>query len=159
MANLADITFLLGRRGDAAPIAALSNALIEHGLEAAWTASRVARRIADPETVVLVARAPAAALAGFAIMRFGDVGAHLDLLAVAAPLQRQGLGRRLLRWLEASALTAGTFHVSLELRANNTGARDFYQALGYAMSGHRPGYYQGREDAITMRRDLRVTTA
>jgi ribosomal-protein-alanine N-acetyltransferase len=59
-------------------------------------------------------------------------------------------------WLEETALTAGTFVVGLELRAQNEVARCFYRALGYRELGRVPGYYQGIEAAIRMVRDVRA---
>ena len=47
--------------------------------------------------------------------------AHLNLLAVDPAHRRRGIARRLLTWLEESALTAGTFTVGLELRAHERG--------------------------------------
>jgi ribosomal-protein-alanine N-acetyltransferase len=85
---------------------------------------------------------------------YADDTAHLNLLAVAAAHRRRGIGRRLVAWLEATALTAGTFTIALELRAGNEGARAFYAALGYRELARVPGYYQGRESAIRMVRDV-----
>jgi GNAT superfamily N-acetyltransferase len=70
--------------------------------------------------------------------------------------QRRGIGQRLVRWLEESAVVAGTFSVSLEVRARNWPARRFYRQLGYADTGVARLYYGGCEDAIRMSRDLRV---
>ncbi len=102
---------------------------------------------------MLAARA-GTAIVGFAIMRYGDDTAHLNLLAVAPAHRRRGIGRRLVAWLEDTALTAGTFTIALELRAGNAGARAFYAALGYRELVRVPGYYQGRECAIRMVRDV-----
>jgi ribosomal-protein-alanine N-acetyltransferase len=95
-------------------------------------------------------------LAGFGIMYYGDSRAHLNLLGVDPRLQRLGVGRCLLRWLERSAVEAGTFVIGLELRADNAAALAFYHALGYEIVGRVRGYYQGVEDALRMRRDLRT---
>ncbi len=89
-------------------------------------------------------------------MVYGDTSAHLNLLGVEPQFQRRGIGRRLLRWLETSALEAGTFDITLEVRASNHAAQAFYLALGYEPEGRTERYYQGVEDAIRMRRDLRV---
>jgi len=97
-----------------------------------------------------------AAPEGFAIMRYADESAHLNLLAVTPAYRRRGLGRALIAWLEETALTAGTFAVSLELRAGNTSARAFYAALGYQEGAEIPGYYQGLESAVRMTRDVRT---
>jgi ribosomal-protein-alanine N-acetyltransferase len=93
-------------------------------------------------------------IAGFAIMRYGDDDAHLDLLAVAPPFRRAGVGRQLLEWLEKCAVVAGIFTVALEVRAGNQGAQLFYRRMGYRALVHLPGYYQGIEAALRMGRDL-----
>ena len=59
-------------------------------------------------------------------------------------------------WLEDSARVAGTFVVRLECRQGNQGAVRFYRAIGYRETGVIPRYYQGREDAVRMERDLRA---
>ncbi len=146
----------LARRRDAPRIAAMSRRLVEAGLEPALTDARVERSIADPDSVVIVA-ARGAEVVAFAIMQYGDSTAHLNLLAVEPPLRRGGLGRRLVEWLERSAMVAGTFTVTLELREGNVDAARFYRALGYRESGRVRGYYQGVEDALRMRRELAVT--
>jgi ribosomal-protein-alanine N-acetyltransferase len=106
--------------------------------------------------VVLTARSDRG-IAGFAVMCFGDDAAHLNLLAVEPAHRRRGIARRLLTWLEESALTAGTYLIGLELRASNLAAQEFYRALGYRETGRVPGYYQGVEAAIRMERDVRVS--
>ncbi len=148
----------LARAGDAALLAAMSAAHVEHGLKAAWGAARIRWHIRDPDSVVLTARL-ATTIAGFAIMRYGDDVAHLNLLAVAPPHRRRGVARSLLQWLEETALTAGTFVIGLELRAGNSAARAFYGALEYRELGQIPGYYQGVETAIRMARDVRARRA
>jgi ribosomal-protein-alanine N-acetyltransferase len=146
----------LARVADAVPIALMSRRLIEAGLPSwSWTARRVTRHIQDPESVVLTARR-GDELTGFAIMGFGEEAVHLNLLAVERSCRRRGLGRRMVRWLEASAMVAGTFEVSLEVRATNLAARAFYRSLGYSEADLLPGYYERIEDAVRMTRDLRV---
>jgi ribosomal-protein-alanine N-acetyltransferase len=139
---------------DAAEIAAMSRDLIEKGLGWTWTAARVARNIRSASTLNVVACVPDR-LAGFAIMYFGDEHAHLSLLAVRPEWQRAGLGRRLVDWLEESALVAGIGTVRLELRASNRAARRFYARLGFAEIARVPAYYGGVETAVRMSRDIR----
>ncbi len=155
---MTSIRLSLARRDDAADIAEMSRRYIEHGLPWSWDERRVLRYIRDAESAAVVAR-DRRRLAGFAIMEFHDEDAHLNLLAVAPGYRRQGVGMRLLEWLEASARTAGTFLVRLELRADNDAARRFYAKLGYSEVGRRHGYYSGREDAVCMARDLRLVDA
>jgi ribosomal-protein-alanine N-acetyltransferase len=148
-----ELSLRLARPADATPIARLSRDLIEYGLQWRWTPARVAASIHANNVNVLVANI-GEKIAGFAIMRYGDDVAHLDLLAVAPPYRRAGVGRRLLEWLEECAVVAGIFKVALEVRAGNEGAQLFYQRLGYRALAQLPGYYQGSEAALRMGRDL-----
>jgi ribosomal-protein-alanine N-acetyltransferase len=148
-----ELSLRLARPADATAIASLSRDLIEYGLRWRWTPERIAASIRAPEVNVLVARARGN-IAGFAIMRYGDDDAHLDLLAVAPPYRRAGVGRRLLEWLEKCAVVAGIFSVALEVRAGNEGAQLFYKRMGYRTLVQLPGYYQGVEAALRMGRDL-----
>ena len=134
----------------------MSHELVESGLRPAWGATRIGWYVRHPESVVLTARSDRT-IAGFAIMRYADDTAHLNLLAVDPAHRRRGIARRLMTWLEETALTAGTFVIGLELRAQNEAARAFYRALGYREAGSIPGYYQGIEAAIRMVRDVRVS--
>jgi ribosomal protein S18 acetylase RimI-like enzyme len=140
---------------DAALLAVMSQRFVESGLVPAWSAARIRWHTRHPESVVLTARIHVTPI-GFAIMRYGEDVAHLNLLAVDPAHRRRGVGRSLLRWLEESALTAGTFIIGLELRAGNEAARAFYRALGYREIGEIPGYYQGVESALRMVRDVRA---
>ena len=142
------------RGADAAVLAAMSCELIESGLTPSWGAARISWHVRHADSVVLTARS-GLAIAGFAIMRYGDDRAHLNLLAVAPAHRRRGVGGRLLLWLEETALTAGTFVITLELRAANEAARAFYRGLGYHELGEIPAYYQGIEAALRMVRDVR----
>ncbi|HSC15595.1 MAG TPA: ribosomal protein S18-alanine N-acetyltransferase [Gammaproteobacteria bacterium] len=142
---------------DAPAIAAMSRRLIEHGLAWSWNEERIERCLRNRDCVVLAAR-DRRRVVGFAIMEFYAIHAHLNLLAVQPGYQRQGIGRLLLEWLEASARTAGIFKVYLELRATNDGAQAFYEKIGYRCVGRKVAYYDGREDAVRMAHDLTVTS-
>jgi ribosomal-protein-alanine N-acetyltransferase len=146
------------RIGDALPIARMSRELIEAGLPWSWTPERVAASVRSRQSIVVVARAsPVRAdggIAGFGIMRYGDDDAHLDLLGVDPGHRREGLGRRIVAWLEKVALVAGITAVFLEVREQNHGARAFYERLGYRDVARLAGYYQGRESAIRMGREI-----
>lgn len=148
-----DFALSLARVGDAAAIAALSRDCVEQGLRWAWTPSRVAASIRSRTALVVVAR-DGERIAGFGIMRYGDDDAHLDLFCVAPRYRGAGLGRRLLAWLEKPALVAGIGAVFLEVRATNRGGQAFYERLGYRVLARLPGYYQGRETALRMGREL-----
>jgi [ribosomal protein S18]-alanine N-acetyltransferase len=148
-----ELSLRLARLAEASSIAHLSRDLIEFGLHWRWTPARVAASIRAANVNVLVASMHEE-IAGFAIMRYGDDDAHLDLLAVAPPYRRSGIGRQLIEWLEECAMVAGIFNVDLEVRAGNEEAQLFYSRMGYRRLLELPGYYQGIEAAIRMGRDL-----
>jgi ribosomal-protein-alanine N-acetyltransferase len=143
---------------DAPAIAGMSRRLIEHGLAWSWNEERVERCLRNRDCVVLAARDRRRVI-GFAIMEFYAIHAHLNLFAVQPGYQRQGVGRHLLEWLEASARTAGIFTIHLEVRATNDRAQAFYQRLGYRSTGRKAAYYDEREDAVRMTHDLAVTSS
>ena len=151
------IEIQMATREDAQAVAAMSRDLIEYGLPWTWTPTRTLRHVRHPESVVIAARCRER-LAGFAIMGFGTEEAHLNLLAVAGGCQRRGIGRSLVKWLEASARVAGISVIYLEVRANNYGGQAFYRRLGYREFARARGYYCGRETAVCMAHDLWETT-
>ena len=138
---------------EARPIAEMSRDDIEQGLGWRWTETRVLSCIRHPAVNVAVAR-EGSALAGFGIMEYGEDEAHLLLFAVHRRRRRAGVGAALVRWLEATALTAGIGLIRLEARVDNPGARSFYRALGYRETRTIRGFYRGREDAVSIAKDL-----
>src|SRR5690242_11058689 len=147
--------FRLAQSGDAHDIALMSRDLIESGLGWSWTRARVARNIADRDTLSVVA-CQAGRMMGFAIAFFGDEHAHLNLLAVRREHQRTGVGTSMIHWLEESARTAGIRALHLEVRARNQPARRFYRRLGFVEMALLPRYYRGIEAAVWMACDLRT---
>lgn len=131
----------------------MSRDLIESGLGWSWTRERVLRHIRDPDSVAVTA-VHGVSITGFAIMTFTLDEAHLKLLAVRPGHRRRGVGTGLVRWLEETALVAGTPIVYLELRESNRAALDFYRKLGYRTVKRIPRYYRGTETALLMGRDL-----
>ena len=111
----------LARGFDALAIAQMSRQRIEDGLPWRWTPERVARNLARAHTNAIVGRIDGA-LAGFALMAYREQEAHLLLMAVSAPRARQGVGSRLLRWLDATLEVAGITTTIVEARAGLLGA-------------------------------------
>jgi len=143
----------LAQPRDAAPIALLSRDFIEQGFRWAWTPERVRRSLADRATNVLVAREGDEVI-GFGIMKYAETEAHLMLFGVVPAWQRRGVGSALLAWLESTATTAGIELIFLEARIGNTKAREFYRRNGYRELALLHRYYQGREDAVRIGKDL-----
>jgi [ribosomal protein S18]-alanine N-acetyltransferase len=147
--------FRLATVADAYEIAVMSRYLVEVGLRGwSWHPERVAKAIRARDTNVVVVEVERN-FVGVAIMEFGDVKAHLSLLAVKPTHQRCSIGRQLMAWLEEAALIAGIGTINLELRTNNFGARCFYKMMGFKETAYIPGYYRGVETAVKMTRDIR----
>jgi ribosomal-protein-alanine N-acetyltransferase len=88
-------------------------------------------------------------IAGFLVARrVADDEIEILNLAVAAPYQRKGVGRTLMKALMAQY----TGCVFLEVRESNSEARCFYQSLGFRPAGRRSGYYEDPpENAVVMK--------
>ena len=146
----------LATQRDALLLAKMSRDHIERGHGWNWQAPRIARCIRDTDSVVLCADEIATQkLAGFAIMEFHDQHAHLNLLAVTPSLRRRGVARKLVLWLEKTAVVAGICDITLEVRAQNGSGRRFYAQLGFEENEQIPRYYSGRETAYRLRKSLR----
>ena len=143
----------LAKISDALRIAEMSRDLIESGLGWSWTPSRVAREINDQYSNVVVTLEGNDVI-GFAVMKYLDGEAHLNLFGVHPKHRRKGVGTRMIKWLEETALINGNGVVYLETRLKNRGARKFYKSLGYKVIQRIPGYYEGRETAVRMAHNL-----
>ena len=148
-----DLQVELAQPGDAAAIAVMSRALIEQGLPWTWQPARVARAISSSNTNVAVVREDRK-VAGFGIMEYWDEDAHLVLFAVRPSQQRHGVGSKLLAWLEASAIGAGSKRIRVEARRDNEAARCFYNEHGYHEQVIRQRMYSGSLDGIRLEKWL-----
>lgn len=140
----------------AGTIARLSRDLIESGQAWRWTPRRVLACIDDGDHMVLAAR-QGSSLTGFAIAAFLERHVHLYLLAVLPGQHRRGIGRRMMHWIEASALAAGTPRIELELLHREAGAQAFFRRLGYREHTHLPASATGEADAVRMARRVAPT--
>jgi len=148
------MTIEFARASDAGEIAELSRSYIEYDLGWDYTPEKISRLIRSQNRNVVIAR-DGKQLAGFGIMSYGESQANLDLLAVRVRYRYRGIGRWIVEWLEKVALTAGISRVSVQVRQQNTGAVKFYKKLGYKVVSELGGYYQGKESALMMSKDLR----
>lgn len=141
---------------DAYAIATMSKEIIEQGLQWSWIPERVGRCILATDINVVTAKNDGDVI-GFGIMFYGNNKAHLNLLGVDAEWRSLGIGGRLLSWLEQCAITAALECCQLELRESNRKAREFYTSHGYSEIERVQGYYQKRENAIRMSKNLNKT--
>jgi ribosomal-protein-alanine N-acetyltransferase len=100
-------------------------------------------------------------LVGHGVMSVAVGECHVLNLCITPRLQRNGVGRKLLRWMLSLARQRDADTAFLEVRASNTGAIALYRSEGFDEIGLRRGYYPGadpasrqREDAVMMARAL-----
>jgi ribosomal protein S18 acetylase RimI-like enzyme len=95
---------------------------------------------------------------GFLLARFILDEGEILLTGIVQPARRRGHAARLLRILIESARAAGLRALFLEHAAGNEAAGALYGRFGFSRIGRRRAYYErrggGREDAVTLRRDL-----
>ena len=143
----------LAKIKDATQIGNLSRGIIEYELRWTWTPLRIAKKVKDKNANVVVALKETQVI-GFGIMEYVENEAYLVLFGVHPKYQRQGIGTKLIKWLEKTALVSGGGFIYLETRLSNAIGRKFYQKLGYKAIQRIPRYYGGREAAIRLAKDL-----
>lgn len=95
-------------------------------VEAYWASDRAARYVADTWNEFVVADIDGG-VAGFVHVRDG----FIDALHVGGKYRRFGVGRALLRHVEATTAALGHAEIRLETDTFNTASRAFYAACGY----------------------------
>ena len=91
---------------------------------------------------------------GYGVLMMTVDDAELLDITVAPECQRRGLGGLLLGHLCDVARSHGGVRMFLEVRAGNDAGLALYRRSGFAEIGRRSAYYQGKEDAIVMAREL-----
>jgi len=113
----------------------------------------VARLTGGAESVAFGRDCP---IVGFAAMWMQTDEAHVTMIAVDPAYRRRRIGLRLLVRLIDEAIARGARMVTLEVRVSNAGAARMYDQFGFAVVGHRRGYYadSGEDAAIMSTPDL-----
>jgi len=108
-----------------------------------------------PQRIALVAAVrQSGAIAGFTVASLLPPQAEIEIIAVAAEFQRQGVARQLLIALMTAPNIVQASEILLEVRASNP-ALLLYRSLGFEQCGLRSGYYADPvEDALLMRLPL-----
>ncbi len=138
---------------DAAAIAGLHAGAFAHPWTVLTIESMLAERIVGADVAEQRGR-----VIGFVITRTAADEAEILSIAVEPGRRGRGVGAKLVEArCEALALRRIT-KVFLEVEDGNAPALALYRRLGFVEIGRRVGYYRtaegGRQDAVTMRRDL-----
>lgn len=130
--------------GDVPRIAALLYRNMPHP----WTEDAVRAALSSPTSVIWV-REEDGILSGALVLQVCLDEAEILTIATEKNLRRRGIGRSL---IEHALREVGPAAVFLEVRAENTGAQAFYEALGFTPYGVRRRYYRDPvDDAILMK--------
>jgi ribosomal-protein-alanine N-acetyltransferase len=93
------------------------------------------------------------AASGYTVVAIAAGEAHLLNLSIAAPWQRRGMGRELLKFAIRLARDYGAGQILLEVRPSNAAAIALYESAGFVRLATRRSYYpagDSREDAIVL---------
>jgi [ribosomal protein S18]-alanine N-acetyltransferase len=135
------------RAADAAGVLALEAAFPTDRMSA-----RSVRRFITAQTVLVAVAGQAVVGALVLILRRNSRWARIYSVAVDPHCRGRGIGRRLILAAETRARRAGCSGMSLEVRADNSGARALYAALGYHEAAQLPGYYDDRAPGVRLRK-------
>lgn len=136
---------------DLETLAALELELFAHD---AWSVESWWSELAErPRRDYVVAVDEAGGILGYAGLDLAGDVADVMTIATVPSAQGRGIGRLLLVELVARAARHGAEALLLEVRADNTRARDLYERNGFEVLTTRRRYYQpGNVDALVMRR-------
>ncbi len=90
------------------------------------------------------------------LVRRSSRKARIYSVAVDPAWRGKGAGTLLLGGAMASARELHKEVISLEVRSDNTSARDLYLRQGFEIAGSKPGYYEDGCDALLLQRVLRI---
>ena len=108
------------------------DARFDAGFDAGRSISADADELSEPRGLVLIARLRDEPIGCGALKLHGRDPAEIKRMWVAPTARGLGLGRRLLRELEASARHRGATHAQLETNRALTEAIDLYRSAGYS---------------------------
>lgn len=116
-----------------------------------WSIDAMRRELEQNPVARLFLLEDDAQLLGFCACWIVAGEVHINSLAIAPAVRRQGHAQHLLRAVFRSAVEEGAHAATLEVRRSNTAAVALYSALGFAVEGVRRDYYeQPREDALIL---------
>jgi ribosomal protein S18 acetylase RimI-like enzyme len=116
------------------------------------------RHLLRSKKAITVAAEITQQLAGFIIAQpvsaHGSRGGQIITIDVAPAYQRRGVGRLLMREVEAQLRANEAEWLQLEVAKNNSAALAFYLGLGFVPIGEIEGYYSDGNDAVIMQKSL-----
>lgn len=139
--------------------------------EAAWTVAALHAELIRPHTRLFVAVANATSaqgvdaadnaldhvddfIVGYCLLWLVVDEAEILTLAIDPQMRRQGIGSYLLEGVMAAVAQQGAGCMYLDVRESNDAGRALYTRAGFLQIGERKRYYEGRENALLLKRTL-----
>jgi tRNA threonylcarbamoyl adenosine modification protein YeaZ len=139
--------------GETGLLASLHAACFERG----WSASEMARLLAMPGAVCLIAQRDDEPLA-LLLLRSAADEAEIITIGTLPRARRQGIGAALIAAALPLLRSRGIMRLLIEVASSNTPALALYRKVGFAAVGQRRDYYEHadgrREDAIIMSKSI-----
>jgi len=128
-------------------------ALEKHAPTAAhWPADRYEALFHEGNSNRIALVIEAGQVQGFIVASVVGAEWEIENMVIAIPVQRRGLGARLLAEILDTARLRGGALVFLEVRESNHAARALYEKFAFVKTGHRKKYYKDpEEDAVFYR--------
>ena len=131
---------------DGAAIAELEYSLFRD----AWSEKSILETVKQPGAICLTAE-KAGRTAGYLLAYTAAGEAEIARIGVVKELQRQGVGRELIKTLETIGKQSGIKRILLDVRCKNKAARALYEREGFTEDGIRKSFYSNpEEDAVLM---------
>ncbi len=121
-----------------------------------WGRALFEHELTNPLSVFLVARD----MGTRQVIGYGGIWLIYDTgeitnIAVHPDYRREGVGSEILAVLTQICMEKGMDAITLEVRESNQAAQNLYASKGFLVCGRRKRYYQGKEDALIMTKELR----
>lgn len=94
------------------------------------------------------------AIVGYIFYRVIIDEMHIMKIATVPSWRNRRIASTLLEKTIALARGKGLRRICLEVRASNVAAINLYDKFAFEQSGTRPGYYNNREDAVLMTKNI-----
>lgn len=107
--------------------------------------------LANPKVIARQIRNGESKMIAFAIGLIEDDGVgHITTIGVAPEHRRRNLARIMLLSIEQGFAVRGVTTVRLEVRTDNSGARQLYEQIGYTITQRMRRYYSTGDDGYLM---------
>ena len=120
--------------------------------EKPWSEDAFARTLANSLARIFAAEENGALCGYVSCYMLPPYECQIGNVAVKPDHRRRGIAAELLKALIKETEEAGIEEIDLEVRPSNKGAIELYKKFGFTENGRRKGYYEGKEDAILMKR-------